>query len=403
MRGGLPTAERYGLVLSETCTVKRVDASRETEAGVIPFVDLVAQFRSIEKEIDDAFHEVTESAEYILGARVQRFEEEFAQFVDAEYAVGVGSGLDALRLGLLALGVGHGDEVIVQANTYIATALAVSEIGADVVLVDCDAETGSMDPTATEAAVTPRTRALLPVHLTGQAVDLQPFLDLAERAGIMLVEDAAQAHGARWNGRACGSIGTIGCFSFYPGKNLGAYGDAGLTTTNDWPIAERLRRLRNYGERQKYEHVVKGVNSRLDGLQAAFLSTKLRHLPAWNAARVRHAEAYAAGLEGVGDLVLPQITDDGTHVYHLFTVRTANRDALRDHLTGREIQTGIHYPIPIHLQEAYADLGLAAGAFPNAESIARETLSLPMFPELTPAQIETVVGAVRDFFEPGRR
>jgi len=370
---------------------------------VIPFVDLVAQYRSIAAEVDAAFHEVTASAEYILGARVQRFEQEFAQFVSAEHAVGVGSGLDALRLGLLALGVGAGDEVIVPANTYIATALAVSEIGADVVLVDCEADTPNIDPVATEAALTPRTRAFLPVHLTGLAVDLQPFLDLAARAGIEIVEDAAQAHGARWNGRPCGSIGTIGCFSFYPGKNLGAYGDAGLTTTNDADLAERLRRLRNYGERRKYEHTVKGVNSRLDGLQAAFLSVKLPHLHAWNTARVRHAQMYASELDGVGDIVLPRITDDGTHVYHLFTIRTANRDALRDSLTERGIQTGIHYPIPIHLQEAYADLGLGVGAFPNAEALARETISLPMFPELTAAQIDTVVGAIREFFESGRR
>jgi dTDP-4-amino-4,6-dideoxygalactose transaminase len=366
---------------------------------VIPFVDLVAQYESIADELDAAFRAITTSAEYILGPRVHSFEREFASFVGTEHAVGVGSGLDALRLGLLALDIGPGDEVILPANTYIATALAVSEIGADVVLVDCDPATANIDPAATEAVMTERTRAVLPVHLNGQAVDLRPFVELSERTGVALVEDAAQAHGARSNGRMCGSIGAVGCFSFYPAKNLGALGDAGLTTSNDGEVAARLRRLRNYGERQKYEHVVKGINSRLDGLQAAFLSVKLRHLPEWNAARVRHAHEYSSALEGVGDVVLPRITDDGTHVYHLFTVRTAQRDALRDHLAERGIQTGIHYPTPIHLQEAYADLELRAGAFPEAEALARETLSLPMFPELTGEQIETVAGSIGAFFD----
>jgi len=364
----------------------------------IPFVDLVAQYRSIAAEIDDAFHQVTASAAYILGARVEGFEAEFAQFVGAEHAVGVGSGLDALRLGLLALEVGPGDEVIVPANTYIATALAVSEVGADVVLVDCDAETYNIDPEAVESAVTARTRAVIAVHFAGQAVDMQPLIELADRKGLAIVEDAAQAHGAKWRDRPCGSIGSIACFSFYPAKNLGAFGDGGLVTSSLAEIVERLRRLRNYGERQKYEHVVKGINSRLDGLQASFLSVKLRHLPEWNAARVRHAEGYATALEGIGDLTLQGGSAETTHVYHLFIVRTAHRDALRDFLSERGIQTGIHYPVPIHLQQAYAELGLGAGAFPNAEALARETLSLPMYPELTTDQLDSVAGSIRDFF-----
>jgi dTDP-4-amino-4,6-dideoxygalactose transaminase len=359
---------------------------------------LVAQYRSIAEEIDRAFHEVTGSAEYILGARVRRFEEEFADFVGAEHAVGVGSGLDALRLGLLALEIGPGDEVIVPANTYIATALAVSEVGADVVLVDCDPATYNVDPDAVAAAVTSRTRALLPVHFTGQAAEMRPLLELAASNSLEVVEDAAQAHGTLYEGHPCGSLGKLACFSFYPGKNLGAYGDGGMVTTSDAGVVERTRRLRNYGERAKYDHVVKGVNSRLDGLQAAFLSVKLPHLPSWNEARLRHANMYTAELDGVGDLAWQQLSSSSTHVYHLFIVETAERDALRDFLTERGIQTGIHYPIPIHLQEAYHDLGLGLGAFPHAERLAQESLSLPMYPELTEAQIRSVTDAIREFF-----
>ena len=310
----------------------------------------------------------------------------------------MGSGLDALRLALLALGVGPGDEVLLPANTYIATALAVSEVGAGVVLVDCDPRTYNIDPEGIESAVTPRTKAILPVHLAGQAAPMVPILELAQRHGLHVVEDAAQAHGARYEGRACGSLGDVGCFSFYPAKNLGAYGDAGLLSTRDAAVAEQVRRVRNYGERRKYEHVVKGFNSRLDGLQAAFLSVKLRHLPAWNATRRRHAETYRAALHGIGDLVVQECPPYATHVYHLFIVETGHRDPLRDELAAAGIQTGIHYPTPIHLQEAYADLGLRPGAFPVSERLATQMLSLPMFPELTTAQLETVVDAIDGFF-----
>ena len=371
-------------------------------AGIVPFVDLVAQYDSIAGEIDRAFHEVTASAQYILGARVERFEEEFAAFVGADHAVGVGSGLDALRLGLLALEIGQGDEVILPANTYIATALAVSEVGAEVVLVDCDPETYNIDPAAVTSVLSARTRALLPVHFTGQAAEMRPLLELAAKKNLEVVEDAAQSHGALYEGRPCGSLGKLACFSFYPGKNLGAYGDGGMVTTSDPVVVERTRRLRNYGERAKYDHVVKGVNSRLDGLQAAFLSVKLPHLPSWNEARLRHADMYTVELEGVGDLALQKRSSSSTHVYHLFVVETAERDALRNFLTEHGIQTGIHYPIPIHLQEAYRDLGLGPGAFPHAERLARETLSLPMYPELTEEQIRSVTDAVREFFASGR-
>lgn len=372
-------------------------------AGIVPFVDLVAQYRTIADEIDHAFHEVTASAEYILGQRVERFEREFASFVDSAHAVGVGSGLDALRLGLLALEIGPGDEVILPANSYIATALAVSDVGADVVLVDCDATTYNVDPAAVEAGVGPRTRALLPVHFTGQSAEMKPLLDLAQRNGLEVVEDAAQAHGTRYEDDPCGSLGHLACFSFYPGKNLGAYGDGGMVTTSDPVVLERIRRLRNYGEKRKYEHVVKGVNSRLDGLQAAFLSVKLPHLPAWNEARREHADMYAAELEGVGDIALQRRADFSNHIYHLFVIETDHRDALREHLAERGIQTGIHYPTPIHLQEAYADLSLPVGTFPEAERLARRSLSLPMYPELTAEQIHAVSGAIRSFFSDSPR
>jgi dTDP-4-amino-4,6-dideoxygalactose transaminase len=380
-----------------------VEPAPEEAHETIPFVDLVAQYETIAAEIDGAFHDVTRTAEYILGRRVETFEQEFAHFVGAEIGVGVGSGLDALRLALLALGLGPGDEVIVPANTYIATALAVSEIGGEVVLADCDPRTYNIDPDAVEAAITTRTKALMPVHLAGQPAAMGPLETLAANHGLHLVEDAAQAHGARYQDRPCGSIGEVACFSFYPGKNLGAYGDGGMVTTNDGEIVERTRRLRNYGERRKYEHVVKGVNSRLDGLQAAFLSVKLRHLPEWNETRRRHADAYRSELDGVGDIALQAMAPDSTHVYHLFIIETAERDGLREFLTRRGVQTGIHYPIPIHLQEAYGDLGLGPGAFPHAERLARTTLSLPMFPELTAQQIATVTGHIRRFFDVERR
>jgi dTDP-4-amino-4,6-dideoxygalactose transaminase len=271
-------------------------------------------------------------------------------------------------------------------------------VGAEVVLVDCDASTYNIDPRAVEAAITPRTRALLPVHFTGQAAEMKSLLELASRHNLELVEDAAQAHGTRYEDRPCGSLGHLACFSFYPGKNLGAYGDGGMVTTSDADVFERIRRLRNYGETRKYEHVVKGVNSRLDGLQAAFLSVKLRHLPAWNEARVRHASAYEAELEGVGDIVFQGRVAPSSHIFHLFVIETEHRDALREHLSVKGIETGIHYPTPIHLQEAYADLQLGEGSFPEAERLARRSVSLPMYPELGADQIAAVCGAVREFF-----
>lgn len=368
---------------------------------MIPFVGLRAQYQTIKDEIDVAIRDVVSRADFILGAHLEEFERAFAPFLGVEHAIGVGSGGDALRLALMALEVGPGNDVIVPANSYIATALAVSSVGARPVLVDCDPSTYNIDVTRVEAALTPRTRAIIPVHFTGLAADMDPILEVASRHGIPVIEDAAQAHGARYKQRMCGAIGAMGCFSFYPSKNLGAYGDGGMVVTNDRELAERVASLRNYGQSEKYIHVRKGLNARLDSLQAAVLLVKLKHLAVWNAAREAHARAYRQLLVGVGDLVFQQCPAYARHIYHLFIVETGRRDALRKYLHDREIQTGIHYPIPIHLQAAYTDLGYREGDFPRAEQLAGRALSLPMFPELTPEQIHYVAAAIREFYAEG--
>lgn len=364
----------------------------------VPFVDLAAQQATIQTEITSAIQRVLSECNFVLGPQVEEFERDFARFVGCEHAVGVSSGLDALRLSLMAVGIGPGDEVILPANTYIATALAISAIGARPVLVDCDPRTYNIDVNLVESAITPHTKAIIPVHLTGQAADMDPILEIAGRHGLTAIEDAAQSHGTLYKGRSCGSLGSMGCFSFYPSKNLGAYGDGGMVTTDDPELAARIRWLRNYGQTAKYRHTEKGLNARLDTLQAAILSVKLRHLPRWNKARAAHAEGYKNLLTGVGDLVFQQQSRYSTHVYHLFIMETEWRDALRKHLDAREIHTGIHYPIPIHLQQAYKDLGYREGDFPETERLTKRMLSLPMFPELRREQIERVAGEIKEFF-----
>jgi dTDP-4-amino-4,6-dideoxygalactose transaminase len=364
----------------------------------VPFVDLAAQQASIQTEIGAAIQRVLSECNFVLGPQVEEFERDFARFADCEYAVGVSSGLDALRLSLMAMDISPGDEVILPANTYIATALAVSAVGARPVLVDCDPETYNIDVSLIEPAVTLRTKAIVPVHLTGQSADMDPILEIADRHGLHVVEDAAQAHGTLYRGRPCGSIGAAGCYSFYPSKNLGAYGDGGIVTTDDPELAARMRRVRNYGQRVKYHHTEQGLNARLDTLQAAILEVKLRHLPRWNQARAMHAETYRALLSGVGDLVFQQRAPYSTHIYHLFIVETDHRDALQGHLKAVGIQTGIHYPVPIHLQQAYKGLDYGRGDFPEAERLAERMLSLPMFPELRPDQSQRVAEEVERFF-----
>lgn len=365
---------------------------------VIPFVDLRAQYRTIESEIQSKLHEVISTSQFILGPGVEAFERQFAKYIGSRFCVGVGNGLDALRLALMAVGLGPGDEVIVPANTFIATALAVSSVSAHPVLVDCDPETYNIDPTLIQHAITGRTKAIIPVDFAGQPADYERLTEVAQGHGLLVIEDAAQAHGARYRGRFCGSLATLGCFSFYPGKNLGAYGDGGAVTTDDPVLAARIRQLRSYGERVKYEHVIKGTNSRLDALQAGVLAVKLGYLERWNEARRANAALYHELLAGVGDIQFQRRLADADHAYHLFIVTSAKRDELRNHLAANGIQTGVHYPIPIHLQVAYADLGHRVGDFPHAEWLASSMLSLPMYPELSVQQIQRVADAVREFF-----
>ena len=376
---------------------------RAQASEVIPLVDLRAQHHSLEDELGLAFRRVVADCDFILGSAVGEFESAFAQWLGVEHAIGVGNGLDALTLALLALQVGPGDEVIVPANTFIATALAVSRIGARPVLVDCDPSTFNIDVAQIEGAITPRTRAVIPVHLTGQPAEMDPILAIAARHGLHVVEDAAQAHGATYHTRPCGTLGKVGCFSFYPGKNLGALGDAGLVCSNDPGIAQKVSWLRNYGQREKYIHVLQGVNSRMDTLQAAVLGIKLPRLRRWNEMRAAHARTYRELLAGVGDLQFQAEVPGGTHVYHLFIIQTENRDGLQRYLREQGIQTLIHYPIPIHLQPAYEQLGYRRGAFPAAERLADRMLSLPMFPEMQLHQLQRVVGAIRSWFAGARR
>jgi dTDP-4-amino-4,6-dideoxygalactose transaminase len=372
----------------------------------VPFQDIPLQIRNLRPEIDAALERVLAHGEFILGPEVAAFEGEWAGFCGAAHAVGVGSGTDALHLTLRALGIGAGDEVITAANTFIATAEAISYAGARPVLADCRIGDYLVDPQAVAAAVTPRTRAIIPVHLYGQPADMDTLAALAKRNGLALIEDAAQAHGASLSdGRACGSLGLAAAFSFYPAKNLGAFGDAGAVTTSDESLAGRLRLLRNWGSVVKYHHEVQGFNSRLDTLQASILSAKLKHLAGWNDARRAAAGWYRAALADCAGIALPTESPwTGRHAYHLFVVRLLehDRDAVARDLGARGVQTVVHYPVPIHLQKAYAELGLRPGAFPAAEAASRTILSLPIFPEITQPQVEYVAGSLRAALESGR-
>lgn len=360
----------------------------------VAFLDLTAQYRSIKEEVDQAMREVIEASAFSGGAFVERFEERFAAFCGTTYAVGVGSGTEALWLALLALGVGRDDEVITVPNSFFATAEAILWCGARPVFVDVDPATCTMDPRALEQAITPRTRAIIPVHLYGQMADMEPILRLARSRGLFVVEDACQAHGATYRGRRAGSLGDAAAFSFYPGKNLGAYGEAGAVTTSDPALDQRLRTLRNHGQVQRYLHSLNGWNGRMDGIQAAVLLAKLPHLEDWNAARRRAAERYGRLLAGRGDLRLPVEAGYAGHAYHLYAVRVPHRDALLARLAALGISCGVHYPVPIHLQEACAEMRLPPGSFPVAEAQAAQTLSLPLYPELSAEAGEYVCGAL---------
>ena len=363
---------------------------------MVPFLDIGAATAEIRLELDDALGRVLTSGWYILGSEVEAFEREFAAYVGAEHCVGVGNGFDAIELALRALGVAAGDEVIVPSNTYIATWLAVTRLGARVVPVEPNLGTYNVDPDLIEDAITPRTRAIVAVHLYGHPADMDSLQRIASTRGLWLVEDAAQAHGASSNGRKAGVLGDAAAWSFYPTKNLGALGDGGAVTTNDPDVADRVRVLRNYGSRTKYVNEIRGVNSRLDELQAAVLRLKLPLLNGWNERRRRVAKRYIEGLRGTA-LTLPSTPPGVDPVWHLFVVRSDARDRLREHLTKNGVQTLIHYPIPPHLQAAYADLGYSVGAFPIAERLHHEMLSLPIGPHLTDGQVRDVIAAVRSF------
>jgi dTDP-4-amino-4,6-dideoxygalactose transaminase/acetyltransferase-like isoleucine patch superfamily enzyme len=362
-------------------------------APAVPFVDLKAQYRQIRPEIQDALNRVLDGGAYVLGEEVAAFEQEFAAYSGGAFGIALNSGTSALHLALLAAGIGPGDEVITVPFTFVATVAAVLYTGARPVLVDIDPRSLTLDVAQLERAVGPRTKAILPVHLYGQPADMDPIRAIARRHGLVVIEDAAQAHGAEYKGRRAGSLGDLGCFSFYPGKNLGAYGEGGLVVTDNPEYARTIRMLRDWGQERKYHHVLKGYNFRMEGFQGAILRVKLRRLEAWTEARRAHAARYDRLLADA-PLRTPAAMADTRHVYHVYAVRSDRRDGLQESLLSAGVQTGIHYPIPVHLQPAYADLGYGAGDFPEAERAAREVLSLPMYPELTDELQTTVADAI---------
>jgi dTDP-4-amino-4,6-dideoxygalactose transaminase len=365
------------------------------EEIMIPFVDLKAQYASIKNEVNAAIQGVLDSCQFTLGSEVAAFEREFAAYSGSEHGIGVNTGTSALHLALLAAGIGRGDEVITVPFTFMATVSAIDYAGAQTVFVDIDPQTYTIDVGAIEAAITPRTRAIIPVHLYGQPADMDPILEIARRRKLVVIEDACQAHGAEYKGKRAGSLGDLGCFSFYPGKNLGAYGEGGLVTTDRAEYAHKIRMLRDWGAEKKYHHVLKGYNYRMEGIQGAVLRVKLRHLEAWTEARRAAAARYDRLLAGSG-VSTPKAMSYARHVYHIYAIRTRQREAWQETLLAQGIQTGIHYPTPVHLLPAFADLGYRAGQFPHSEQAANEVLSLPMFPELTEAQGAEVARAVRE-------
>lgn len=363
----------------------------------IPLVDLKAQYATIKPEIDETIQRVLDRTSFILGEEVANFESSFARYVGAAGAVGVASGTAALSLALQACGIGADDEVITTAHTFFATAEAISQVGARPVFVDIDLDTYNLDPNEVEAAITPRTRAIMPVHLYGQPADMAALMDIAGRHHLRVIEDAAQAHGAEHRGQRCGSIGDLACFSFYPGKNLGAFGDAGMVTGNDEALLSRVRRLRDHGRSGKYEHQEVGWGERLDALQAAVLSTKLPYLEGWTEARRGHARRYGELLSGISNVSVPHERQDVRHVYHLYVIRTPRRDALLAHLKSNGVEPGIHYPIPLHRQPAYLRQGYGDIHLPLTEQAAAEVLSLPIYPELGIHDVDYIVETVEGF------
>jgi len=362
----------------------------------VPFIDLRVQHEAMMPELMDAFRQVTESSAFAGGPYVSRFETEFAAYCQVRHALGVGSGTDALWLSLIALGVGHGDEVITVPNSFMATAEAISLCGARPVFVDIDPRTYTMDPAQLEAKISLRTQAIIPVHIFGQMAEMDRILSIARRHGTPVLEDACQAHGADYCGKKAGSLGVAGCFSFYPGKNLGAFGEAGAVVTDDSELRTKVQVLRDHGQATKHLHSTIGWNARMDGIQAAVLSVKLRRLASSNAARRVRAQMYDELLADEPQVIRPFVRSECTHVYHIYAVRVPNRDAVMERMAARGVRCGIHYPVPIHLQKAYSFLGLKVGSFPVAERCANEFLSLPMYPEIRRDQVEFVVETLKD-------
>lgn len=362
---------------------------------MVPFLDLKAQYANIKPEVDAAIQGILNTCQFTLGSEVAAFEQEFAAYCGSTHGIGVNSGTSALHLALLAAGIGPGDEVVTVSFTFVATVAAIYYTGATPILVDINPDTYTTDAKAVEAAITPRTKAIIPVHLYGQPADMDAILEIAKKHGLVVIEDAAQAHGAEYKGRRVGGLGDLGCFSFYPGKNLGAYGEGGMVVTANPEFARKVRMLRDWGGEKKYQHILKGYNMRLEGLQGAVLRVKLRHLEAWTEARRAAAARYGALLTGSG-VPMPTALPHVRHVYHIYATRSANREKWQAALQARGIATGIHYPTPVHLLPAYADLGYKAGAFPHSEKAANEVLSLPMYPELTAAMQSEVADALID-------
>ena len=364
----------------------------------IPFLDLKAQYRTIKDEVHAAINKVIENTAFAGGPFVAAFEEEFAKFCGTGQAIGVGNGTDALWMALVALGIGAGDEVITTPNTFIATAEAISLAGATPVFVDIEEITHNMNPAEIERAITNKTKAIIPVHLFGQPADMDPIMAIAQKHGLHVIEDACQAHGAEYKGRRAGSIGIAGCFSFYPGKNLGAYGEGGGIVTNDDALAAKMRMFRDHGQARKYYHDIIGWNARLDGIHGAVLSVKLKYLNNWNDARRKHAAAYTKGLATVEGIIVPREMEYARHVYHIYAVRVKERDKFMAYLNGKGIACGIHYPVPLHLQKAYSFMNKGPGSFPIAEKCAAEYVSLPMFAELTDEQVTYVVDQIKEYY-----
>lgn len=361
----------------------------------VPFIDFTKQNEAIKNEVDAGWKAVIEKSAFIMGPQVKAFEEEFARYCGVKYAIGVNSGTDALYLALSALGIKPGDEVVLPSHTFIATALCVSSTGARVVFADIEDRTYNLCPESLKKVITPRTKAIIPVHLYGQMADMADIKAIADKNGIAIVEDACQAHGARYKGTRSGSIGKAGCFSFYPTKGLGGWGDGGMVVTNDDQVHYMVSMLRDYGRTDRYSHKMKGHNSRLDTMQAVVLSAKLKHLDEWNAMRQKAAVVYAQELKGVG-VVIPQLAPDRDHVYQTYAIRVKDREKVMEGLKARGVTSLIHYPIPVHLQEAYADAGNKKGDFPVAEKVADEILSLPMFPHMTADQVKLIVRALKE-------